>query len=285
MEGELFNRVYALLMRMDKYAGPAGCVYSDRWIVLTYLWAVIHDRPRGWACHPGNAWMAQRNLPLPSESTLSRRLRSPSVRQCLQDLQQHLKDAWPTGNLWFIDAKPLPIGSCSKDPDAGYGRAGSGKAKGYKLYAIRAADGPIHAWRVHPMQASEVTVAIDLIRQVDGPGVLVGDREYDVGHLYDRSAAQGLQLLAPKVRGEGLGHRPQSPHRLAGLTLAGTPQGQGCLRRRIGIDQYFGQLGNSGGGLSPLPNWVRRRHRVELWVQAKLILHLVRLTIRSALTA
>lgn len=285
MEGELFTRVYALLMQMGKHAGPSGCVYSDRLIVLTYLWAVIHDRPCSWACDPRHAWPGHRELPLPSPSTLSRRLRTASVHQCLQDLQQCLQEVWPPTDLGFIDAKPLPIGSSSKDPDAGYGRAGSGKAKGYKLYAIRAAGGPIQAWRVHPMQVSVVKVAVELIPQVSGPGVLVGDREYDVGHLYDRSAAQGLQLLAPKMHGEGLGHRAQSPHRLAGLALVATPQGQAWLRQRIGIDQYFGHLGNCGGGPSPLPNWVRRRHRVQLWVQAKLLFHLVRLTIRSALTA
>ena len=38
----------------------------------------------------------------------------------------------------------------------------------------------------------------------------------------------------------------------------------------------FGNLTNFGGGLSPLPAWVRRLHRVERWVRAKLIVSALR---------
>ncbi len=38
---------------------------------------------------------------------------------------------------------------------------------------------------------------------------------------------------------------------------------------RMGIEQRLAQAGNLGGGLGPLPNWVRRPHRVALWVAAK----------------
>ena len=31
-------------------------------------------------------------------------------------------------------------------------------------------------------------------------------------------------------------------------------------------------MGKLGGGLSPLPNWVRTPHRVALWVQAKMLI-------------
>ncbi len=30
-------------------------------------------------------------------------------------------------------------------------------------------------------------------------------------------------------------------------------------------------MGNFGGGLGPLPNWVRTPHRVAAWVQGKIL--------------
>jgi hypothetical protein len=45
---------------------------------------------------------------------------------------------------------------------------------------------------------------------------------------------------------------------------------------RIGIEQSFGNLTSFGGGLGPLPAWVRRPHRVVVWVAAKLLINLDR---------
>ena len=86
---------------------------------------------------------------------------------------------------WFkaIDARPLPIGGYSKDRDAGYGYAGTGMAKGYKLYGIWNGGGSLAVWQVHPMNVNEVTVAKKLIGQVTGEGYVVGDRMYDASPL------------------------------------------------------------------------------------------------------
>ena len=45
---------------------------------------------------------------------------------------------------------------------------------------------------------------------------------------------------------------------------------------RGGVERAFGQVGNFGGGLSPLPNWVRRPRRVALWVAGKFMIWMVR---------
>lgn len=77
MEGELFAQVYAWVQRIVP-AGPVGCHYSDRRIVLTYLWTVPHDRPVCWACQQApqllevTGWADR-----PSRSTMSRRLAPP----------------------------------------------------------------------------------------------------------------------------------------------------------------------------------------------------------------
>ena len=51
------------------------------------------------------------------------------------------------GQQITVDGKPLPIGGCSKDRQAGYGRSAGGKAKGYKLHALVGSDGSVQAWR------------------------------------------------------------------------------------------------------------------------------------------
>ena len=56
---------------------------------------------------------------------------------------------------WSMDGKPLMIGGCSKDKQAGYGRAAGCKAKGYKLHTIAGKQGEIAEWRVAPMNKDE----------------------------------------------------------------------------------------------------------------------------------
>lgn len=147
-------------------------------------------------------------------------------------------------------------------------------ARGYKLHAIASASGQIPAWEVTPMNVAEQTVARRLIPQDHGSGYLVADHNYDANALYDLAAQQGRQLVASPDRdmlARGLGRRKQSPHRIRGFQIAISPMGRQLLRRRFGIDRMFGQLGNRGGGLSPLPNWVRHLGRVQRWVAGKLL--------------
>jgi hypothetical protein len=285
MEGELWKRVYRIVQQVSNGQGFVGKQHSDRVIVLTFLWAVLHDRPVSWACRQENWPADERSRRRPSPSTMSRRLRSESCRQLLDAIERDLGSKFPRRWCQWIDARPLPVGGSTQDPEAGFGRAAGCKAKGYKLYMICDSGGAVRAWDVQAMNVSELSVARQLIRQVDGEGYLVGDKLYDANGLYDLAAARGLRLVAPKRDGRGLGHHRHSPHRLASLALTERAFGQALLVQRYDIDRFFGNMSSFGGGLGPLPAWVRRLRRVRQWVQGKLILNAVRVAKRQRLVA
>jgi hypothetical protein len=53
--------------------------------------------------------------------------------------------------------------------------------------------------------------------------------------------------------------------------------GQALYGLRIGIEQSYGNATRFGGGLAPLPAWVRGRDRVRTWVWAKLLINAARI--------
>jgi hypothetical protein len=301
MEGQLWGRLYPVVTALGKAHSFARKQFGDACIVLTYLWAVLHDRPVCWACDPAN-WPAEavRWRPLPSPATMSRRLRTAGVLRLLAEAEAALRDLFPRGLLKFADAKPLPVGGASKDPEARPGRAVRGVARGYKLHAVwDAAAGVPDRWCLASMNANEVTVARRwLFREGEGEGgglppggccYVVADNQYDCNDLYDLCGAAGAQLLVAPRQGNkpgkpppaGLGHRAQSPRRLRSLELARGAFGRGLLDARRGVEQRHGLLGNFGGGLSPLPNWVRRIRRVFLWVAGKILVYLARKAVKE----
>ena len=125
------------------------------------------------------------------------------------------------------------------------------------------------------MHHNEATVADELIAELDSEGYLVGDGAYDKNRLYEQRGAKSIQLIAPQriKNAQGLGHRRHSAYRLRSLFLQAQSLGQELLASRNHIERMFGQLGNLGFGLSPLPNWVRTRFRVEMWTRGKLIFY------------
>jgi hypothetical protein len=252
--------------------------YGDDLIAAVYWWAVVHDRPVSWACDAAHWPPDLAAQPLPSQPTMSRRLRCRSVELLMHSVEQTLVVLSAAAGYWvrLIDGKPLVIGGPSKDADARWGRACGGLAKGYKLHAVWGW-GPLPiAWMLAPLNMSERKAAVALVKDLPSEGYLVGDRQYDCEALYEAAAAAGYQLVAPRQRsGRALGHRRQSPHRLRSLALLGTPFGQALLRCRIRIEHCFAKLTSFVGGLGPLPFWVRRFHRVRAWVQAKLLLNAV----------
>jgi hypothetical protein len=56
-------------------------------------------------------------------------------------------------------------------------------------------------------------------------------------------------------------------------------------RVRTTVERFFGTLATFGGGLSSLPTWVRRLHRVRVWVAAKLTLNAARQHLKQAANA
>ena len=280
MEAELWKQVYKLVTKMAKGKTLKRATYTDGDIIITYMWAVIHDRPVYWACKKRNWPIYYRKRKLPNASTMTRRLRTKQLQNLLRITQQHLINKFPRSVCRWIDGKPLPIGGCSKDKQSAFGYGASCIAKGYKLYAIADKNQGFVHWMVKPMNHSESKVASELIAAIEQEGYLVGDGEYDRNHLYDIAGRHSIQLVAPqRIRdAKGLGHRRHSRHRLRCMELQQREFGESLIAGRRSIERMFGNLVTFEGGLKPLPHWVRTLPRVELWVRGKMILyHLWRL--------
>jgi hypothetical protein len=304
MEYRLYRRIYAIVTALGKTHDFARKRFADAWIVLTLAWAVLHDRPIRWACDPGNwpreeAWHA-----LPSNATMSRRLRTVGVLTLMAQVEAAVRDRFPRGGLFkMVDAKPLPVGGASGDRDATCGRGARGRAVGYKLHLawdMRRAGGRgggggggggavVDAWSLADMKTNEKAVAAAaLIPRLPPFCYLAADNQYDANRTFDLAASRGGQLVvAPRRKTpRALGHRAQSPHRLRGLALAGgTRFGRALLHARGAAERWLGTWGNFGGGLAPLPNWVRRPRRVARWVWGKLLIYHVRLAMKQGLIA
>jgi len=272
MEGELWRQVYALAKRLGKCKGVVRGTFFDVEIVGVYLWSVLHDRPVNWACKRNN-WRSSCPMNrLPSPSTISRRLRTEGVQWLLRALEKELVNKRPASWCRFIDGKPLPISGHSEDSDAGYGRATGGKAKGYRFHGVFDESQGFVAWSVQPMNVNESKVAHELIEQLDHPGYLVGDNQFDSNSLYDRAGARSVQLLVRRRRDvRGIGHVRQSPFRLKAIDMMKRPFAQSLIAARRQIETTYSQLTCLAFGLAPLPNWVRTARRVKNWIRTKLI--------------
>lgn len=230
MEAQLWKQVYELVTKMAKGKTIKRATYGDAEIILTYMWAVLHDRPIYWACKKGS---------------------------------------WPI----YYRTRSLPVGGSSKDKQSAFGFGGSCVCKGYKLYAVGDLNQGFVEWTIRSMNHNESKVAAELIPKLDHGGYLVGDAAYDSNKLYEAASKRSIQLVAPKRSGKKLGHRRHSPHRIRSAELLERPFGQSLLMARRTIERMFGNLVSFGGGLKPLPHWVRTLFRVEMWVRGKMILY------------
>lgn len=252
------------------------CIHHDATIVAVLLWAAIHHKPIAWAANPAHWPGDLRPRPLPSQSCLSRRLRHERVVWLLQRLQDVLRARLPRNDVKLIDARPLPVGGCSKDPDARTGYGARHRQKGYKLHMICDVSGAVDHWLVTPMNGSEPDAAHRMIDHCRGAAYIVGDGNYDANRLYDQAGEHGTQWVAlPRRRkSRAPGHRRHSPHRLRVWSWVRSRQGGRIVRRiRGGIERINAWQGCAAIGLHHLPHHVRREHRVRVWVAAKLILY------------
>lgn len=287
MEGQLWKAIVMVLSQIDKRRKRTIEDFGDEDIVRVFYWAVIHDRPICWACQRYNWPIHLRRRSLPSETTMSRRLRTSSVVALLDAMERRVTKSECPGVFWMIDGKPLTIGGCSKDRQAGYGKAAGTKAKGYKLHAIVGSDGSLAAWRVAPMNKDERVMARRLLKIADFQGYLAADANYDSNYLHQICDARGnRQMCTPRRYGPGkkVGHRAQSPGRLRSIALLEHPDprfGMQLMQDRVAIERRFAETTCWGGGLTHLPPWVRTHRRVRRWVQAKLALTALRRTIHT----
>jgi Transposase DDE domain len=275
VERELWPILYHALRAASAAEHRKKVRYQPWVIAAVLLWAAIHDRPRSWACVEGH-WDTTDLRPdeVPSPSTVSRRARRAEVADLLDRLAERLRGDGPPAWELVVDGKPLPVGRCSKDPDA----RGTPMGRGYKLHAVWGDRCLPEAWAVTAACEYEGAAAERLLAGVSGRGVLLADGNYEASRLYDAAADSGYQLLArPDGRDTGRGHRYQSEHRLLALRWFADGLGWALLRGRGAIERAFGNAGSFGGGLGPLPNWVRRLGRVTCWVHCKLLINAARI--------
>ena len=165
MEHQLCRSIVAVLATLSKLRKRTICDFSDEDIVKVYYWSVLHDRPTCWACDLNIGRFGRRRRSAAS-------LASDHVATVAQPVGAKPFERSGTtchrpqrpGLFWMIDGKPLPISGCSKDRQAGYGRAANCKAKGYKIHAIVDPQGAIAAWRLAPMNKDERVMAERLLR-------------------------------------------------------------------------------------------------------------------------
>ena len=279
MERELWPLLYRLLGAAAREFRQKYVQYQPWAVAAVLLWAALHDRPVSWACDPRH-WGTTRLRPgrLPSQATVSRRTRRAAFGLFLNLLSARLRGDGRPGLVLRLDGKPLLVGGCSKDPDAKFGRAAGHLGRGYKLHAVDGGRPLPEALAVTPLNEHEAKVAERLVGQLAGGGYLLADGNYDANNLFDRAGARGYQLVAAqRDKNPGAGHRYQSPFRLRCIELLRGEFGKDLFRLRTGIERAFGNATAFPGGLGPLPAWVRRRHRVEQWVWAKLAINAARI--------
>ena len=310
MEDELFQALYRLIEQEGNCRPrPPGVRFGDGAVLAVALWAILHDRPISWACRLCH-WHGVASPPwlggLPSPATMSRRLRTLSVQLLLERVFYRLLAAQVAVQAFClcrrIDSKPLPVGGFSKDKDARWGYATGGKYKGYKLFCCwgRSLTLP-EAVVLGPLNTSDQAGGMALIDRLDrlhqgtAGGYVAADATHDTNPLHAYAGGRGLQLLTPRKQpGTALGHRDHCRPRLRSIELLEPPPlpsarpaprlGMELYRLRGQIERDYGQMGSFGGGLQPLPNFVRRPRRIALWVLVKLLVNAMRICKNHGLT-
>jgi len=272
MDRNLWFRLYTAVMT-TAYGEPArGVHHPDRVIALVYLWAAAHRRATSWACAPGHweAW-ARRPRVLPSQPTMSRRLRADPLGRLFAALARRYRGDPRIDWVKYIDSYPLAVGNYSHDPDAATGYGAGGYFRGYKLHAVTGRAAAPLAFEVRPASQAESCIGRVLARRLGGAGYLVGDSGYDSNPLYRVAGDRHHQVVAPaKKRGRGLGHTRHEPERVRGRELLGGAFGRALYATRSAVERVFSRL--EAVGLGRLPAWVRRPWRVKRWVQAHLLI-------------
>ena len=282
MTGHEWKAIYQVIRNVDR-ALPRRqrkCVFSELLIAAMYVWTVLHDRPLCWGVQRSSYNRFFRPRPLPSYSQFKRRVRSPRFVALLAEVNTRLAHRDIPTPVMYVDGKALPVGPDSTDPDARAGRCGGWFRRGYKLHALVTQDGRFVGFTVTGLNACEKREAHRLLQETPLGAIVLGDGNYDDRKLYEQALARCALFFAKPRQGAGQGNRPQSPARRLSLRLC--VDGQPPLYHlRREVERYFGQLTCFGGGLGPLPAWVRRLPRVQRWVTAKLIIYHARLQTRT----
>jgi hypothetical protein len=289
MEACLYRRVCRLIDQASPGGRRRGLQHSDAVIVKVYFFSTHSDRPVNWACRQEN-WPRQLlqevTFTLPSQPTMSRRLRTIGVLQLIERVQGMLAEMLNQGVVKAMDSKPLKVGSYSKDRDAIRGRAAGEMARGYKLHAIISGKAFTH-WTLTPMNTSDQVGAAMLLPRLSGWGYIGADNAYDANPVYRKAWSVNHQLIAPPRRNNATVRdtRRNCPQRIRSLDICANPMGYGRSRLSVGLEVLSrrGQIERDFGnvtmdGLYAPPPWVRTPHRMATWAVAKLIQRMARQT-------
>lgn len=285
MDNHMWKVIYQTIRRADRSLPRWGRrpTYTDGLIVAMYIWSAWHDRPLCWSCDRRNDSSDFRPRKLPSVSQFCKRINTERCDAILPYLHEHLAGHDSLTELSFIDGRVMRVGPYTKDRDAKSGPAPGGMAKGYKIHAWGTQDGRISVWSVMPLNVNEKTVAGEMLRYERASGIVLADGSYDAGWLYDAVDNDGGQRITPLPKNVGCGHRPQSQARLR--AAANWPHLGGYIYgERLPIERIFSHQSAYGGGLAPLPPWVRTLRRVRRWIGTKLIIYHARLKVRKAVS-
>lgn len=260
-----------------KHTTLRRCRYSDAVIVQVALWAALHQRSILWATRPDN-WPGDLRPRdgLPSQSRMSRRLRTLGVLELIERLEKHSRQRLPRNDVQLVDGRPLVVGGNSKDRDTQKGYAAGQWQRGYKLHLICNRRGVVNAWHVTPMRHNEPKAASLMIDHTPPGGWFLADGMYDCNALYEQAAERGSRWIAmPRNRkAKGLSHRRHHRDRVDAWPYVRTDAGQGLMKRhRIRIEQINAWQGHADIGLGALPHHVRRIRRVRLWVALKIVIY------------
>lgn len=280
-----FAEVYMTVRAVARERAAGSRRIPDWVIVLTLLFAAWHNKPIFWACQRGHwpAWLLriiERVAAVPSPTTMSRRLRRPGVTEFLDACMGLAQRDLGRSLVAILDGTPLEVRAHSKDRHATFGWSRGRTGRGYKLHLLLDRSGRILAFKLAPLDVSELEMAPRLVRQAPWLAYVLGDSLYDAHAVHRSVAVMGGQLVAPRQHpGTTLGHRAAArfgPRRRSIDLLEGPGTfGRALLGQRGTIERFFGQLDAGGEGLGELPSWVRTYPRVRAWVHAKLAIHTI----------
>lgn len=290
MDRAIWCAVLTAIKRAARQVNPSARspLFGDWLIVAMYFWACWHDRPQCWACQREHYGRLFRPRKLPSVSQFNRRMRTASVQMILQRIHNDLAKIGLATPVSFVDGKPLLVSPVSKDPDARWGHVTGGRGKGYKLHGFVTEDQRIVVWSVTALNVHEthVTEALCPYLRPQPTGALVlGDGNYDAADLHKGIESTGSRLVVP-LRGMAehpVTLRQMGPARREHLKASREHPAlvKYVLKWRTQIERVFSMLTCHGGGLGPLPSWVRRLERTRRWVGCKIALYHARLQHRN----
>lgn len=275
MDREIWCSILVAINRAARQVKPTvRCPLFGDWLVAAmYFWTCSHDRPQGWACDPDHYGRLFRPRKLPSVSPFNRRLRTQSVQGILQRVHNDLAKIGLPTPLLIVDGKPLLVSPVTQDRDARCGHVTGGFGKGYKLHAMVTQDKRIIVWSVTALNVHETHVAQEMCAYLPpqrADALILRDGNYDAADLHKEVSRTGARLVVPL---RGMATHPVTLRQMGAArrehikATTETPDlVKSILKIRSGIERTFSMLTCYGGGLGPLPAWVRGLERVRRWV-------------------